>query len=45
MLSEMGVQTGIDLDKVIEASRFMAGVLDRELPSRYLRAYLAKCSV
>ena len=42
MLAEMGVQTGIDLEKVIEASRFMAGVLDRELPSRFLRAYLAK---
>lgn len=45
MLNEMGVATGIDLDQVVEASRFVAGVLGRELPSRYLRAHLAKaCS-
>lgn len=42
MLAEMGVETGVDLDKVVEASRFIAGVLGRELPSRYLRAHLAK---
>ncbi|MFN3432682.1 MAG: hypothetical protein ACK46X_22390 [Candidatus Sericytochromatia bacterium] len=45
MLNEMGVATGIDLDQVVEASRFVSGVLGRELPSRYLRAHLAKaCS-
>jgi hydroxymethylglutaryl-CoA lyase len=44
MLAEMGVDTGIDLEKVIAASRFVSGVLGRELPSRYLRAHLAKVS-
>jgi hydroxymethylglutaryl-CoA lyase len=42
MLGEMSVETGIDLDAVVEASRFVSGVLGRELPSRYLRAHLAK---
>jgi hydroxymethylglutaryl-CoA lyase len=42
MLAEMGVETGIDLEKVVEASRYIAGALGRELPSRYLRAHLAK---
>ncbi|HEY9721134.1 MAG TPA: hydroxymethylglutaryl-CoA lyase [Oscillatoriaceae cyanobacterium] len=41
MLAEMGIETGIDLEKVITASRFMSEALHRELPSRYLRAYLA----
>jgi hydroxymethylglutaryl-CoA lyase len=46
MLREMGVETGIDLDKVIGASRFMAETLGRELPGRYLRSHLAKiCKV
>jgi len=45
MLKEMGVETGIDLDKVIAASRFMADTLGRELPGRYLRSQLARvCS-
>lgn len=45
MLDSLGVKTGIDLDQVVAASRFVAGVLGRELPSRYLRAHLAKaCS-
>jgi hypothetical protein len=34
----MGVEIGVSLAKVVEASRFMAGVLGRELPSRYLQA-------
>jgi hydroxymethylglutaryl-CoA lyase len=45
MLKEMGVETGVDLDKVIAASRFMADTLGRELPGRYLRSQLARmCS-
>jgi hydroxymethylglutaryl-CoA lyase len=44
MLGEMGVETGVDLNKVIAASRFMAKVLGRELPSRYLRSHLAQIS-
>ncbi|MNS40709.1 Hydroxymethylglutaryl-CoA lyase YngG [compost metagenome] len=42
MLHDMGVSTGLDLDRIVEASRFVSDVLGRELPSRYLRAHLAK---
>jgi hydroxymethylglutaryl-CoA lyase len=42
LLGELGVESGINLDKVIAASREIAGVLNRELPSRYLRSHLAK---
>ena len=38
MLHGLGIQTGIDLDKVAAASRFIGGVLGHELSSRYLRA-------
>jgi isopropylmalate/homocitrate/citramalate synthase len=38
MLHGMGVETGVDLEKVAAASRLMARRLGRELPSRYLRA-------
>lgn len=38
MLEGMGVETGVSLPKVIEASRFIARALGRELPSRYLQA-------
>lgn len=42
MLDEMGIETGVSLRGVIEASRFMMQTLGRELPSRYLRAHLAR---
>jgi hydroxymethylglutaryl-CoA lyase len=45
MLSEMGVATGVNLNRLVEASRFMQGVLGRELPSRYLKSRLAACEV
>jgi len=38
MLHGMGISTGIDLDAVAEASRFLAGALGHPLPSRYLQA-------
>ena len=38
MLDGMGIDTGVDLAKVVEASRFIARALGRELPSRYLQA-------
>jgi isopropylmalate/homocitrate/citramalate synthase len=41
MLDGMGVETGVDLAKVVEGSRFVSKVLGRPLPSRYLQA----CSV
>jgi hydroxymethylglutaryl-CoA lyase len=42
MLDAMGIATGVSLEKVLEASRLMMGTLQRELPSRFLRAHLAK---
>jgi len=38
MLDGMGIETGVSLDKVVEASRFIARALGRDLPSRYLQA-------
>jgi hydroxymethylglutaryl-CoA lyase len=40
MLHSMGVQTGIDLDKLAEASRTAATYVGHELPSKYLKAHL-----
>lgn len=45
MLEEMGVRTGVDLNRMVESSRFMQGVLGRELPSRYLKSRLSACEV
>ncbi|MBD5606152.1 MAG: hydroxymethylglutaryl-CoA lyase [Candidatus Eremiobacteraeota bacterium] len=38
MLHGMGIATGVDLERVRDASRFMAGVLGREVASRAYRA-------
>jgi isopropylmalate/homocitrate/citramalate synthase len=38
MLHGMGIETGVDLDKVIAASRYLASVLQRRLPGKYLQA-------
>jgi hydroxymethylglutaryl-CoA lyase len=42
MLHGMGIETGIDLDRLAAASLKMAQSLGRPLPSRYLQAYAAK---
>lgn len=42
MLHGMGVETGIDLDKLAEASRTAATFVGHELPSKYLKAHLGK---
>ena len=42
MLHSMGVETGIDLDKLTEASRMAATFVGHELPSKYLKAHLGK---
>jgi hydroxymethylglutaryl-CoA lyase len=42
MLHGMGVQTGVDLDKLTEASRTAATFVGHELPSKYLKAHLGK---
>jgi hydroxymethylglutaryl-CoA lyase len=38
MLHGMGVETGVSLEAIVEASRFMARKLGRPLPSKYLQA-------
>jgi hypothetical protein len=38
MLDGMGIATGVDLAKVVAASRRVASQLGRTLPSRYLQA-------
>jgi len=42
MLHGMHVKTGIDLDKLAEASRTAATFVGHELPSKYLKAHLGK---
>jgi hydroxymethylglutaryl-CoA lyase len=41
MLHGLGVETGVDLERVVEASRYLAGVLRHDLPGRYLAAATA----
>ena len=41
MLHGMGIQTGVDLDVVVAASRFIAGALGHAPDSRYFRAAMA----
>jgi len=38
MLNDMGVQTGVWIDRAAAASRFIEAKLDHKLPSRYLQA-------
>lgn len=42
MLHAMGVETGIDLDRLIDCSRLAASLVGHELPSKYLKAHLGK---
>ncbi len=42
MLHAMGVQTGVDLDKLVEASRLATAFVGHDLPSKYLKAHLGK---
>jgi hydroxymethylglutaryl-CoA lyase len=42
MCHAMGVKTGIDLDKLVDASRSAATFVGHELPSKYLKAHLGK---
>jgi hydroxymethylglutaryl-CoA lyase len=42
MLHGMGIETGIDLDRLIECSRLAASLVGHELPSKYLKAHLGK---
>jgi len=38
MLDGMGIETGVAIDKVVQASRYISTALGRDLPSRYLQA-------
>ena len=40
----MGVQTGVDLDKLVGVSAGLSGQLARELPSKYLKDHLGHCA-
>jgi hydroxymethylglutaryl-CoA lyase len=40
MLHSMGIETGIDLDKIIACSQQIAALVGHELPSKYLKAHL-----
>lgn len=42
MLHGMGVETGVDLDRLVEVSRMAASFVGHELPSKYLKAHLGK---
>ncbi|HVL67610.1 MAG TPA: hydroxymethylglutaryl-CoA lyase [Vicinamibacterales bacterium] len=42
MLDRLGIETGIRLDALVEASRFIESRLDHPLPSRYYRAATAR---
>ncbi len=42
MLHSMGVETGIDLEKLIEASRLAATFVGHDLSSKYMKAHLGK---
>lgn len=44
MLHGMGVQTGVDLDRLVGVSAGLSGQLARELPSKYLKAHLGHCA-
>jgi hydroxymethylglutaryl-CoA lyase len=38
MLEDMGVETGVDLEALIEAAAYAEKLVGRELPSQVLRA-------
>ncbi|MBX3136785.1 hydroxymethylglutaryl-CoA lyase [Candidatus Obscuribacterales bacterium] len=41
MLKGMGIETGVDLEKLVDAGALAQKLLDKQLPSKYLRAALA----
>jgi hydroxymethylglutaryl-CoA lyase len=42
MLSDMGVETGIDLEKLVDAGRLAQELIGRKLPGRRLQAALGR---
>jgi hydroxymethylglutaryl-CoA lyase len=43
MLNGLGIRTGVDLEKLLDASTFIEPKVGHSLPSRYYRAARAKC--
>ncbi len=41
LFHSMGIETGVDIKKLAEASQFILSSLKRESPSKYLKAYLS----
>lgn len=44
MLQGMGIESGVDLDRLVPASVQVGALLSRELPSKYARAHVGHCS-
>jgi hydroxymethylglutaryl-CoA lyase len=44
MLQGMGIETGIDLDRMVAVAAGLGSQLQRELPSKYLKAHLGHCA-
>ena len=42
MLHASGVETGVDLERLVDCSRMAASFVGHELPSKYLKAHLGK---
>jgi hydroxymethylglutaryl-CoA lyase len=42
MMNQMGIQTGIDLDKLLDVAEWIQGVVGHPLPSNGLRAHLGR---
>jgi hydroxymethylglutaryl-CoA lyase len=42
MLHAMGIETGVDLDRLVDASRLATAFVGHDLPSKYLKAHLGK---
>lgn len=42
LFHEMGIETGVDLGKLLDAAAWIQSALGRELPSRYLKAKLSE---
>src|SRR5262249_46903683 len=44
MLHGMGIETGIDLDKLVTVSKRFAAIVGHELPSKYLKAAMGEAT-
>jgi hydroxymethylglutaryl-CoA lyase len=42
LLDSLGIETGIDLSRLVECGRLAEEILSKQLPGRYLRAALSK---